>query len=229
VDRTAGMSLGLAAMLLLAGMLAACEEQTRGAAADTAGSSASSTSSAPVRSAPPISADTTPSPITSPDLNDANILALLDHAHEADSSAGALASKKATSERVKEFARMMMADHHRLRRQGADLARKLSVTPMPPPDDPITPRAHGEMDALKAAERGAHFDLTYIQQEIEVHSMVLALAAETQQTAGNAELKVLIGQARPLIENHLRQARAIEQELGASPVTAVTPPRADSS
>jgi putative membrane protein len=210
VYRKSRIPLSFVASLLLAGMLAACDEGSNG---DETGSAAGS---APAGGTPSFAADTIPSPITSPDLSDANIVVLLDHANEADSSAGALASKKATNEQVKKFARMMMADHHRLRQQGADLAKKLGVTPQRPADDPITPLAHQEMDALKAAEKGLDFDRTYIQQEIAAHQVVLDLADEAQEAAGNAELEALIEQARSLIENHLKQAQAIEKELGAT-------------
>jgi putative membrane protein len=196
--------------LLLAALLAACDEGSNG---DETGSAAGS---APAASTPSLAADTIPSPLTSPDLSDANVVALLDHANEADSSAGALASKKATNERVKKFTQMMMVDHHRLRQQGADLAKKLGVTPLRPAEDPIARLAHQEMDALEATEKGLAFDRTYIQQEIAAHQMVLDLADELQEAAGNAELKALIEKARPLIENHLKQAQAIEKELGTA-------------
>jgi putative membrane protein len=210
IYRSARISLGVVASLLLAGMLTACDDQATG---DETGSAAGS---APAVGTPSFAADTIPSPVISPDVSDANILALLDHANEADSSAGALASRKATSERVRKFARMMMADHHRLRQQGIDLARKLEVTPQRPADDPIMPLANQEMDALERAEKGLDFDRTYIRQEIETHQAVLDLAGETREAAGNAELRALIEQVRPLIESHLKQAQAIEKELGAA-------------
>ncbi len=62
--------------------------------------------------------------------------------------------------------------------------------------------------------KGTDFDRTYIQQEITAHQAVLDLANQAHEAAGNAELKDLIEQARPLIENHLKQAQAIEKELG---------------
>ena len=201
--------LSFAASLLLAGMLAACGDRT---SRDETGSAAGAP---PASDTTAIAADTTPSS-TAPDLSDANIVALLDHANEADSSAGALAAKKATNPEVKKFAKMMMADHHQLRKQGADLAKKLNVTPQPPADDPVTPLAQGEMNALQAAAKGADFDRTYIQQEITAHQAVLDLADRAHQAAGNAELKALIEQARPLIENHLKQAQAIEKQLGTT-------------
>jgi putative membrane protein len=191
-------------------MLAACDDGSNG------GETGNAAGSADVGETISIAADTTPSPITSPDLSDANILALLDHANDADSSAGALASIKATNPQVKRFARMMMADHHRLRRQGADLARKLGVTPQPPADDPITPLALQGMDALVAAAKGIDFDRTYIRYEMAAHRTVRYLTDQAQEAAGNAELKALIEQARPLIQSHLEQAQALEKELGTA-------------
>jgi putative membrane protein len=202
--------LSFAASLLLAGMFSACGDRAN---RDETGSGTESASAGDTTA---VATDTLSGPTTSPDLTDANIVALLDHANEADSSAGALASKKATNAQVKQFAKMMMADHHQLRKQGADLAKKLGLTPEPPADDPVTPLARQEMDALEAAEKGLDFDRTYIQQEITAHQAVLDLAKQAHDSADNAELKALIEQARPLIENHLKQAQAIEKELGAT-------------
>ena len=208
--RASKIPLGFAASLLLVGTLSACGDRAN---RDETGSAAGSAS---VGDTTAVATDTAPSPTTSPDLSDANIVALLDHANEADSSAGALASKKATNAEVKKFAKMMMADHHQVRKQGADLAQKLGVTPQPPADDPVTALAKQEMDALQTAEKGLDFDRTYIQQEIAAHQAVLDLADQAHGSADNAELKALIEQARPLIENHLKQAQAIEKELGAT-------------
>jgi putative membrane protein len=205
-----GAPLGFTASILLAGMFSACSDRAN------RDETASGTGSASVGDTAAVAADTLAGPSASPDLTDANIVALLDHANEADSSAGALASKKATNAEVKKYARMMMADHHRLRKQGADLAKKLSLTPEPPADDPVTPLARQEMDALQSAEKGLDFDRTYIQQEITAHQAVLDLADQAHDSADNAELKALIEQARPLIENHLKQAQAIEKKLGAT-------------
>ena len=72
-----------------------------------------------------MSADTTGGAGTDAPLTDANIVALLDEANMADSSAGALASTKATNKEVKDFAKLMMSEHHALRKQGQQLAKKL--------------------------------------------------------------------------------------------------------
>ena len=204
------ISLHVAASLVLAAMLTACDDQASG---DETGSAPGSSLAG---GTPSIVADTIPSPLTSPDLSDANIVDLLDHANDADSSAGALASTKATNPQVKRFARMMMTDHHRLRKQGADLARKLGLTPQPLADDPITPLAQQGMDALRAAARGVDFDRTYIRHEVATHRTVLDLVDQAREAAGNLELRTLIERSRPFIEGHLNQAETIEQELGTA-------------
>jgi putative membrane protein len=108
----------------------------------------------------------------------------------------------------------MMADHHRLRRQGVALARKLDVTRQPLPEDPITSLAHEEMDALESAEKGGAFDRTYLEQEIEAHQTVLELTEQCLRSVGNTELRAMLEEARPVIRAHLEQAREILGVLG---------------
>jgi putative membrane protein len=161
-------------------------------------------------------ADTTATaaaPAAPAELSDANIVALLDHANAADSTASALAASKATNPEVKQFAKLMMTEHHALRKAGADLAKKLNVTPEPPANDPVTPLAEKETQALQSAPKGAEFDRTYIDQEITAHEAVLDLAKQGHDQADNPELKALIEKAQPVIEKHLDQAKKLQQKL----------------
>ncbi len=147
-------------------------------------------------------------------LSDANIVALLDEANMADSASGAYALGKATNPEVKAFAKLMMGEHHSLRVQGQQLAKRLNVTPAPPADDPLKPAAASEMAALRAAPKGAQFDRTYIEQEVGIHKAVLDLAEKAHGAAQNEELKKLIEQAKPVIEKHLDRAEEIQKKLG---------------
>jgi putative membrane protein len=196
---------GLGSALLWVALLSSCEN--RGAREQTSGMGDSSSHTDSTTMAD----DTVPE--TAGDLTDANIVALLDHANVADSAAGSLASTKATNPQVKQFARLMMAEHHALRKEGQGLAKKLGITPEPPGSDPVTPLAEKEMEALKSTQKGAEFDRTYIQQEIAAHQAVLDLAEQSRDAADNAELKGLIEKARPVIEKHLKQAQDIEKSL----------------
>jgi putative membrane protein len=189
-----------AAALMLT--LGACNQ--RGRDADVAGDPGDT---APARMA-------NDSPAGGGDLTDANIVALLDEANMADSAAGAYALTKATDADVKAFAKLMMGEHHSLRMQGQQLAKKLNVTPQPPANDPVKAAAEGEMAALKAAPKGAAFDRTYIEQEVAMHKAVLDLAEKSHDAAQNEELKRLIEQAKPVIEKHRDRAEEIQKKLG---------------
>ncbi len=163
----------------------------------------------------PARTDTGPAPTgASGELTDANIVALLDEANMADSAAGAYAFGKATNPEVKAYAKLMMGEHHALRAQGQQLAKRLNVTPAPPANDPVKAAAEAEMAALKAAPKGQQFDRTYIDQEVQIHKAVLDLAEKAHGAAQNGELKKLIEQARPVLEKHRDRAEEIQKKLG---------------
>ena len=149
-------------------------------------------------------------------FTDNNIVALLDEANMADSAAGAIAVTKATNKAVKDFARLMMSEHHALRQQGQQLAKRLKVTPEPPANDPVKPLAENETKVLESTPKGAEFDRVYIEQEIAAHKAVLDLAETAHGQAQNEQLKDLIEQAKPVIQKHLDQAEKIRDELGSA-------------
>jgi Predicted outer membrane protein len=170
------------------------KSQTTGA--DTTGASASSASAGGLSG-----------------LTDANYVALLDEANKADSTAGALAMTKANDAHVKAFAKRMMTDHHMLRREGEQLAKKLNVTPEPPANDPVQQLASQASSALESAQKGAGFDSTYIDQEVKVHQAVLDLVKTVESDAQNAQLKALAKKAQPVIQSHLMEAQTIQKRL----------------
>ena len=200
--------------LALALALAACNSQRDRNAATTNTPGGAETATVPADTAAPAPAANAPA--APAELSDANIVALLDHANAADSTAGALATTKATDPAVKQFAKLMMSEHHALRKQGADLAKQLKVTPEPPANDPVTPLAQQETQALQSAPKGAQFDRTYIDQEVAAHQAVLDLANQAHDQAKNPQLKALIEKAKPVIEKHLDQAKQLQQKLQSS-------------
>ena len=194
--------------LLLVG---ACSDRSdRSGSTDTAGR----TAQAPSMDTGSASTTTSGASAAAPALTDANIVALLDEANKTDSASGAFAVTRATSPEVKAYAKLMMGEHHALRAQGQQLAKKLGVTPEAPANNPLPAAAQAEMTALKAAPKGEQFDRTYIEQEITMHKSVLDLANQAHGAAQNAELKTLIEKARPVIEKHLARAQEIQQKLG---------------
>ncbi len=143
-------------------------------------------------------------------LTDANIVYVLDQANVMDSAAGSIAASKGTGSEIREYGSQMMRDHHQLRQQGQDLAKKLNVTPAPPAND--TSQAHFDktMSMLNGATKGRDFDKAYIDHEVNAHKAVLEVATAAMNAAQNAELKNLIQKAAPLIQAHLDKAQAIQ-------------------
>lgn len=157
---------------------------------------------------------TTPAPATK-GPGDETILGMLDAANQADSTAGVLASKKATDPEVKAFAATMMKDHHELRVKGEELAKKLGVTPKRPEKDPVAGYVNAELSALLKAKKG-EFDQLYIDNEVTVHQAVLDAANMARVSATSPELKELIQNAIPVIQGHLAQAQAIQKRFGST-------------
>lgn len=232
VSRYASLTLALA----VGTMLGACKGQRSGpAVSESAGgavaapTTSDTTGAAGATSGAAVGTDTTKSQTTGADttgasassasagglsgLTDANYVALLDEANEADSTAGALAMTKATDAHVKAFAKRMMTDHHMLRREGQQLAKKLNVTPEPPANDPVKQLASQASSALESAQKGAGFDSTYIDQEVKVHQAVLDLVKTVESDAQNAQLKALAKKAQPVIQSHLMEAQTIQKRL----------------
>jgi putative membrane protein len=146
-------------------------------------------------------------------LSDANIMALLDEANKADSSAGAVAAKKATSADVKAFAREMTIDHHKLREAGAKLAKQLKITPEPPANDPLAPAVQDETNALESTPKGPDFDRTYIEKEVSAHQAVKDLLDQAHRATQNAEIQKLIEKATPIVQQHLDHAQNLQKKL----------------
>lgn len=154
-----------------------------------------------------------PMPAPASALSDANVVFILDNANMLDSAAGSVAAKKGTSADVREFAQMMMRDHHSLRQQGQDLAKKLGITPEAPAVDDSKAALDRTMALLNGATKGKDFDKAYIDNEVTYHKAVLETATAAMGAAQNAELKNLIQKAAPAIQAHLDRAQAIQSKM----------------
>lgn len=143
-------------------------------------------------------------------LNDANIVYVLDNANKLDSAAGSVAATKGTASEVRDFGKRMVRDHHALRKQGEDLAKRLKVTPEAPPNDESQASYDKTMSMLNGAAKGKDFDKAYIDNEVTYHKAVLQTITMAMRAAQNAELKNLIQKAAPEIQGHLDLAESIQ-------------------
>jgi putative membrane protein len=147
-------------------------------------------------------------------ITDPNIVYILDQANAADSARGSLAATKGTSADVKQFGRLMAGEHHALRAEGAQLAKKLDITQQAPPDDESVSQARTEMAKLNAMPRGKSWDRSYIAYEVNYHQGILQSAGGLLDAAQNQQVKDLLKESGAVVQKHLDLAKTIQHKLG---------------
>jgi putative membrane protein len=148
---------------------------------------------------------------------DAQIAAIVVAANKVDIDAGKLAQSKANSKEVKEFAKLMVADHTNSNQQATALVKKLKVAPQE------STTSKSMKDTGRATEKklkglkGAEFDKTYVDNEVAFHQTVLDTIDKTlMPNAKNEELKALLAKTRPAIDNHLKHAKSMQASMQGS-------------
>jgi putative membrane protein len=139
-------------------------------------------------------------------LDDATIVAIFDNANTVDIETGKLAAERGHSNAVRQFGAMLARDHEMVRQQGRDLAKKLAVTPTPPPGDQSAQEQAAVIRRLSSL-RSAEFDRVFLEREIQFHKDVIAAIEKTLLPAiKNEELRALVVKVAPAFQAHLVMA-----------------------
>ena len=154
-------------------------------------------------------------------LSDPNIFATMDAINVLDSASGAIAATKATDPEVRQYAQMMVADHHDMREEGRALAARLNITPEAPSNDQSEANQSAIIASLEQTERGEAFDRTYIGHAVRTHESALATARNAASSTRHPEVRTYAQNAIPVIERHLNRAREIQQRIGGGDTSAV--------
>lgn len=119
-----------------------------------------------------------------------------------------LALDRASDERVRQFAQMMIDDHTAAFEQ---LAQAADVQGIALPEGPI-PRQLAMLDRLSTLQ-GDQFDLEYIQAQVDAHQNAVQIHELFIRTGRNPQLQALAEQRLPIIRDHLEQARMLAEVL----------------
>lgn len=157
--------------------------------------------------------DVSASPALPTHTPDANIAALVDEANAADSALAAAALPKLAEPAAKQFARLMIGEHHALHLQGLQVEQQQGITPQLPDPDPFKPAVEAETAALRSLPRGQAYDSTYIAHEIGIHRAVIDWAGQPQNQPTNAAYRELLTRAAPVLQRHLDHAVAVQGTL----------------
>jgi len=191
-------------------VLAACKKDNGG------NGGATDTTAVAAPTPPPPPTDTTAA-APAGTVSDAQIAAIVLAANAVDSTAGALAGQKGTSNDVKQFGQRMVTDHGGVNKQAVELAGRLHLTPEEnPTSQQLTAGGQQNVTALNGMT-GAAFDRAYVDHEVEYHQTVLDAIDKTLiPNAQNADLKKLLTDTRPAIAAHLQMAKDLQTKLQGS-------------
>jgi len=125
--------------------------------------------------------------------------------------AGEIAQKKGQSKGVKDFGKMMVADHTAL---SATMKPLIAATGKTPPTG-LDERRKGMIDNLNAAS-AADFDKVYLDQQEAAHNEALTLMQGYADHGDDAGLKDAAAKAAPKVQAHLDQVKALKAGGGAA-------------
>jgi predicted outer membrane protein len=144
-------------------------------------------------------------------VTDSTIAALVDEVNVADSTLAAAALPNLTNSGAKDFAKLMMGEHHSMHVAGLQVETSQHITPALPTNDPFKPAVQAEQSALASASKGAAYDSTYIANEVGIHQAVLDWLGN--HPPQNDAYKSYIADSGPTIQKHLDKAKALQGTL----------------
>lgn len=118
--------------------------------------------------------------------------------------AGKLAQANGKSQAVKDFGKMMVAEHTKSSGELKAAAKGAQGVTAPAQLDA---KKQADLDALENA--GERFDAVYKQQQVAAHIATLELLRSYAQGGDNESLKAFAGKTAPVVEKHLEAARKL--------------------
>jgi putative membrane protein len=130
---------------------------------------------------------------------DENFMIKASQANVAEVEAAKIALSQASSEKVKTFARRMIADHSESQKELSSLAtsKKLSVPASPDTEHEVTAR---QLRALS----GRSFDSAYMKGQLQDHITSIALFREESSSGTDNEVKAYAKKYLPKLEEHYK-------------------------
>jgi putative membrane protein len=113
--------------------------------------------------------------------------------------------------RVRSFAQQMIVDHARL---DEDLRRAAAASGMSPPQPGMSSDEAALLSSLQSV-RGADFDRTYARQQALAHAQAVAVEGSFATAGLDPNLRKAAQSALPMIQDHLRGAQQLRDQVGA--------------
>jgi putative membrane protein len=121
---------------------------------------------------------------------------------------GKLAEQKATSPKIKEFAKMMVTDHTLANNNFKTIAASKSIE-LP---DSITSDQQKDIDAL-SKKSGKDFDKAYVDMMVDDHKATIMEFKTAEDKVSDNDIKSFIKSTLPTIQKHLDNIKAIKSKM----------------
>ena len=122
--------------------------------------------------------------------------------------ASQVALTMAKSDRVKNFANMMVNDHTNANNELKSMATRMNVT-LP---DSVMPKQHTELESLRKTQ-AKNFDKQYMDMMVKDHKEAVGLFQKGSQNLDNTDLKTWASNTLPKLQMHLDSAQAIQKSV----------------
>ncbi len=138
-------------------------------------------------------------------------------ANDAEINAAQLAQRRASNQKVKNFAAMMETEHKKNKRDGRKLLGKLDVgTDRSEPARVLKQESSASIEELKKL-RGSEFDQAYMANQVEMHRALLTdIDQRLIPASEQPELQQFLRETRGHVKHHLSQAEEIQNSLGTA-------------
>jgi putative membrane protein len=124
---------------------------------------------------------------------------------------GQLAEQKGSSPEVKNFGRRMVQDHSKANNELKDVTSKENI-PLPNEMDKSDQATYDRLSKLS----GDAFDRAYAQDMVKDHSKDVSEFQKEAKNGKDESIKNFAAQTLPTLQNHLDQARQMEQAVNQS-------------
>jgi putative membrane protein len=138
----------------------------------------------------------------------------------AEISLGKVVIERATSDKVRELATMLLAEHEKVSELNRALSTKLGV------DMPEQPSAAQQATAEKIkSQTGAAFDAAFVAAQVEGHTKSVASAQKEISSGSHPEVKAFATDYLPKAQMHLQHSQETQTALAAAQTGAPDLPR----
>jgi putative membrane protein len=146
----------------------------------------------------------------------AAVLSQMNLANTTEIQLSTVASRQATSPRVKQIARKLIADHTRNREQVLALAQRVNLTLTPARGASVSAADSAAMPADLQGKTGADFDRAFIEHEIRDHqSNIQKIQNQLLPASQDQQLKDYLQKTVTEMQGHLGSLQEVQQQLGS--------------